>query len=202
MKSMKRVLRVFAIVCAVALAYQVARAWSDNGHTLINRVAAEKVPASMPQFLKNAASTIEYLGPEPDRWRNTTEMTLKNAQEPDHFLDMERIADIENGKEGDDRRLLDQRGSALCIHWYGHVQPLGVAVRRHGLVLACLGYHVGNDKVVGIYKTFRTRNIYAHREGNGFDQGLHELSQRHIDGEVGRGESHSTSRRSSVFPCR
>ena len=91
----KRAARVMAIVCAVALVFETAAAWSDLGHTLINRVAAEKIPASMPQFLKQAVATIEYLGPEPDRWRNNTEMSLKNAQEPDHFIDMERVSDIQ-----------------------------------------------------------------------------------------------------------
>jgi hypothetical protein len=34
---------------------------------------------------------IGYLGPEPDRWRSPLELALKNAQEPDHFIDLERV---------------------------------------------------------------------------------------------------------------
>src|ERR1051325_3577993 len=79
-----------AVLCLISLLAQNAGAWGDIGHMLINRAAAEKVPANMPQFLKQAAARIEYLGPEPDRWRNTTEASLKNAQEPDHFIDLER----------------------------------------------------------------------------------------------------------------
>jgi hypothetical protein len=55
-------------------------------------VAAQKIPADMPSFLRQAVSEIGYLGPEPDRWRSPSEFALKNAQEPDHFIDLERVA--------------------------------------------------------------------------------------------------------------
>jgi hypothetical protein len=61
---------------------------------LVNRAAALAVPASMPGFLRQAGDRIAYLGPEPDRWRQLSELTLKNSQEPDHFIDLERVADI------------------------------------------------------------------------------------------------------------
>jgi hypothetical protein len=68
-----------------------ARAWGNEGHTAINRVAAERIPATMPHFLRRAVGEIAYLGPEPDRWRSPSELALKNAQEPDHFIDLERV---------------------------------------------------------------------------------------------------------------
>jgi hypothetical protein len=94
MSLLKRAACSSAVLCLIALFVQNAGAWGDIGHMLVNRAAAEKVPASMPQFLKQAAARIEYLGPEPDRWRNPIEASLKNAQEPDHFIDLERVADI------------------------------------------------------------------------------------------------------------
>ena len=45
----------------------------------------------MPRFLRRAVAEITYLGPEPDRWRNPSELQLKNVQEPDHFIDLERV---------------------------------------------------------------------------------------------------------------
>jgi len=69
-----------------------AGAWGNEGHTYINRVAAQKIPADMPRFLRRAVAELTYLGPEPDRWRNPSELQLKNAQEPDHFIDLERVA--------------------------------------------------------------------------------------------------------------
>ncbi len=46
----------------------------------------------MPSFLRHAVTEIAYLGPEPDRWRSPSEFALKNAQEADHFIDLERVA--------------------------------------------------------------------------------------------------------------
>ena len=69
-----------------------AFAWGNEGHLYVNHVAAQKIPADMPRFLRRAVAEITYLGPEPDRWRSPTEPQLKNAQEPDHFIDLERVA--------------------------------------------------------------------------------------------------------------
>jgi hypothetical protein len=77
---------------ALVLQNQPAAAWGNEGHTYINRVAALKIPASMPLFLRQAVIEIAYLGPEPDRWRSPSEFALKNSQEPDHFIDLERVS--------------------------------------------------------------------------------------------------------------
>lgn len=71
----------------------VAFGWGSNGHTYINQVAAEKIPTSMPKFVrtKSAVEKIAYLGPEPDRWRDGSPSALNQAQAPDHFIDLERI---------------------------------------------------------------------------------------------------------------
>lgn len=94
MRIVKGAVCAAVVVCLVGMCVQNVGAWGDIGHMLINRTAAEKIPSSMPQFLKQAAARIEYLGPEPDRWRNTTEPSLKYSQEPDHFIDLERVADL------------------------------------------------------------------------------------------------------------
>jgi hypothetical protein len=77
---------VFVLFCA-----SVALGWGDDGHAFINRVALQMLPASAPGFLKVAQDQIIYLGPEPDRWRKSSEFALEKAQEPDHFIDMERL---------------------------------------------------------------------------------------------------------------
>ena len=81
-----------ALVTLVLFQNDSAFAWGNEGHTYISRVAAQSIPATMPRFLRRAAVEIAYLGPEPDRWRNPAEFALKNAQEPDHFIDLERVA--------------------------------------------------------------------------------------------------------------
>jgi hypothetical protein len=71
--------------------------WGNEGHRMINKLAAESLPADMPAFLHTQAAIdeIEYLGPEPDRWRGLAEPELNAAQAPDHFMDME-VADVIN----------------------------------------------------------------------------------------------------------
>jgi hypothetical protein len=76
-----------------ALCY-VAFAWGPDGHRFINRNAALHMPKEMPAFFRNAADRMEYLGSEPDRWRSTSEPSLKNAQEPEHFIDLELLEDF------------------------------------------------------------------------------------------------------------
>lgn len=83
-----------ALVTLVSFQPDLALAWGNEGHTYVNRVAAQKIPASMPLFLRNAGAIAEiaYLGPEPDRWRSPSEFALKSAQDPDHFIDLERVS--------------------------------------------------------------------------------------------------------------
>ncbi len=87
----KQMGRIALIVAVVALATTVAISWGNEGHMAVNKVAAQKVPADMPQVLKQQADYVAYNGPEPDRWREKLESTLKYAQEPDHFMDMEYV---------------------------------------------------------------------------------------------------------------
>lgn len=68
--------------------------WGDEGHMAINRAAAARIPASMPDFFRAATERLVYNGPEPDRWRHKEEFAVKNSQEADHFIDLERIDGI------------------------------------------------------------------------------------------------------------
>jgi hypothetical protein len=69
----------------------MARAWGNSGHRMINRLAVETLPADVPAFLRSpeAVAEIEYLGPQPDRWRSPAEPELNAAQAPEHFIDLE-----------------------------------------------------------------------------------------------------------------
>jgi len=80
-----------ASVLATTLTTQPAFAWGRDGHMMINRLAIQYLPADVPAFLRNgnALDTVEYLGPEPDRWRGREEGELSSTQAPDHFIDME-----------------------------------------------------------------------------------------------------------------
>src|SRR5260221_9225565 len=71
-------------------------AWDYEGHRAVNEVALKSLPANFPAFVKTRAARerIAFLAGEPDRWRNTQDHTLRHFNEPDHYLDMERLADF------------------------------------------------------------------------------------------------------------
>ncbi|HTV82456.1 MAG TPA: TonB family protein [Acidobacteriaceae bacterium] len=89
-------LRLLAILLFLPLAaVPLSFAWGSKGHTMINHLAVEALPDSVPAFLRSPAAIdeITYLGPEPDRWRSPAEPELDAAQAPDHFIDLE-LADL------------------------------------------------------------------------------------------------------------
>ena len=105
----------FALITLVLTQNDPSFAWGNEGHTAINQVAAQAIPSSMPRFLRRAETEIAYLGPEPDRWRNPAEFALKNAQEPDHFIDLERISWLDpppRGRYEFYRKLYEKRAAA------------------------------------------------------------------------------------------
>jgi hypothetical protein len=67
-------------------------AWGNDGHRMINRLAAQYLPTDVPYFLHNSNGfdIMEWMGPEPDRWKQRdAEPELVATQSPDHFLDYE-----------------------------------------------------------------------------------------------------------------
>lgn len=85
---------ILPVVVLTALALPPrANAWEDYGHRMVNRLAATSLPADAPAFLRTPAAIdeIEYMGPEPDRWRSPAEPELNAAQAPEHFIDLEPV---------------------------------------------------------------------------------------------------------------
>jgi hypothetical protein len=93
MRSICRLAFRTAVVTALVstLASEPAWAWGRDGHMMINALAAQYLPSDVPAFLHDAhgRSVMEWMGPEPDRWKGKEEAELNAAQSPDHFLDEE-----------------------------------------------------------------------------------------------------------------
>ena len=94
---MKR-LSVFASGGLLVLQLGVPRAlaWDYEGHRLINQLALGSLPTNFPAFVHApaAAERISFLSGEPDRWRNVREeLPLSNCSGPDHYIDLEQLAD-------------------------------------------------------------------------------------------------------------
>lgn len=59
---------------------------------MVNHLAVENLPQDVPAFMRNgnAVDVDEWMGPEPDRWRQRdAEPELDATQSPDHFVDYE-----------------------------------------------------------------------------------------------------------------
>ncbi len=84
-----------AVTLLPLMLIQQGFAWGNDGHSMINLLGAKYLPTDVPAFLRNggALDAMDYLGPEPDRWRNKAEAELDAAQAPDHFIDLE-LADM------------------------------------------------------------------------------------------------------------
>lgn len=67
------------------------RAWGEFGHKLSGRAAATNLPKQMPKFFLGATNQLEYLNPEPDRWRSRVFTEMNEAFSYDHFVDIEMV---------------------------------------------------------------------------------------------------------------
>lgn len=91
---MHRHTRVLALSLS-CLVSSPAFAWDYFGHHLVNQVALAALPEDFPAFIRDPANAerVAFLAGEPDRWRNTPEEVLAQANGVDHFLDTEQVTD-------------------------------------------------------------------------------------------------------------
>src|SRR2546425_703485 len=90
---MKLLATILVIAACLALILAPATsAWGEEGHRYINRVAAEHLPEEMPAFFRKSSGRLSFLGPEPDRWRDSRELfkALNEVNGPDHFINIDR----------------------------------------------------------------------------------------------------------------
>ncbi|MDT4952537.1 MAG: hypothetical protein QOJ02_675 [Acidobacteriota bacterium] len=66
-------------------------AWGADGHRLSGRAAATRLPKEMPAFFRKATNQLEYLNPEPDRWRSKTMLEMSEAFSYDHFINLDIV---------------------------------------------------------------------------------------------------------------
>jgi hypothetical protein len=73
----------------------VANAWDYEGHRAVNQLALASLPADFPAFVREPANAerIAFLAGEPDRWRSIRDLPLRHANGPDHYIDLEQLAD-------------------------------------------------------------------------------------------------------------
>jgi hypothetical protein len=87
------VVGVLAIACVSSIAATSMRRWGYKGHELTGHAAAANLPHDMPEFFRKASAQLEYLNPEPDRWRAPDSLAreMNQAFQHDHFLNYEDV---------------------------------------------------------------------------------------------------------------
>lgn len=105
--------------------------WGNDGHMMINYMAVEHLPTEVPAFVRNrnGLDVIQYLGPEPDRWRNPAEGELSATQAPDHFIDMEWARYAATPCTGGTNGCVD--GMKLPEKRYDFIRALAAAQKDH-----------------------------------------------------------------------
>ncbi len=70
-----------------------AKAWDYEGHYAINQLALASLPTNFPAFVLTPAARerIAFLAGEPDRWRNSPDLQLEQANPPNHYIDLEEL---------------------------------------------------------------------------------------------------------------
>ena len=78
-----------ALTLAVAFVPAAVFAWGVVGHTMINRLAAQNLPDSLPAFMRSpeAIAEIATLGPEEDRIKDAGQ-SWDADNDPGHYLDI------------------------------------------------------------------------------------------------------------------
>jgi hypothetical protein len=69
-------------------------AWDYEGHRAVSLIALASLPTNFPAFALEPAARerIAFLSGEADRWRNVSDLTLRQDNGPDHYLDVEELA--------------------------------------------------------------------------------------------------------------
>jgi hypothetical protein len=92
---MRKSSRFPALLLAALGVAATASAWDYEGHRMVNQVALAALPADFPAFVREPASAerIAFLSGEPDRWRNNSDLPIKHYNSPDHYINLESLAE-------------------------------------------------------------------------------------------------------------
>ncbi len=86
--------KLFSSTCALILFSTLSSfGWDYEGHRMVNQIALASLPTNFPSFIRTPAAQerVAFLAGEADRWRNTSELTLKHFNGPDHYIDIDEL---------------------------------------------------------------------------------------------------------------
>lgn len=180
-----------ALVLAAVLALP-ARAWWPEGHSVIAEGAALALPVDVPAWFREGGALVGHLAQDPDVAKNPGAPLLRNAEEPEHFLDLELL----KGKplpanrhlflklcaaEGVDPKdvgtlpySVAEGAERLTVAFAEHRKwPLNASIRTKCLVYAGLLAHYSGDLCMPLHTTIHY-NGRALPDGRSPRTGIHE----------------------------
>lgn len=88
---MKRALLFFAVAFASLLPYDAARAWWAGAHVETAKSAARAPSEQLPAFFREGEGLIAHASIDPDVIRGRDAPALRDAERPEHFIDLELL---------------------------------------------------------------------------------------------------------------
>lgn len=158
--------------------------WGYRGHEMATRAAMDILPETVPAFFRDAGEQLEYLSPEPDRWRISAFPEMDRAGDYDHYVDLENLP--EGALDAADRfaylrvlfdagvtpreggfllfRIVElhQRLSSLWDRWHGETDP-----RRRRFIEARI---IDDAGLLGHYVTDASQPHHTTIHFNGWDR--------------------------------
>jgi len=83
---------LWAAAAALLAAFAAAPGWHAPGHDRADRLVAKALPAEMPDFFADGVETIAHCSADPDLFRLKAAPQLRDAEAPQHFMDLELLA--------------------------------------------------------------------------------------------------------------
>ena len=65
------------------------QAWTVPGHSRVTKAAMKILPKEMPAFFRDQATAVSHMAVDPDAMKQREFVELKNAESPEHYLDLE-----------------------------------------------------------------------------------------------------------------
>ncbi len=114
-------LRILAFSLAIQLGSSLVQAWDYEGHRVVNQLALSSLPTNFPAFAREPAAMerVAFLAGEPDRWRNMQDLPLRHCNGPDHYIDLEELANY------------DLKAEMLPVFRYDFVAQLALIRHAH-----------------------------------------------------------------------
>ena len=168
--------RFLIALSALLLTSLLAQAWDYEGHRVVNQLGLASLPTNFPAFVRTpeAAERIAFLAGEPDRWRNSPDLSLKHCNGPDHYIDLDELAEYDI-KPADLPDTTREAMTKSLVELYVN-DPSGPVHMACGYALRQwqVGPRVGS------------RTCHRPRRGGGADRRLQGVLRLHGKGDRGR----------------